>query len=145
VTYRCHIMCHIMWFVPNISYFTYSMAEFWRFYLEWPEQKAPRSRTLRSPCPRLGAAGSHRKSRVSEPERCYGAGSWSVWTHLKREGLRLHDSLQDHEPVRGHVDVAAVLDLVLQVWVRTLTPTQCHDINNELFSKSSWKTERIIG
>lgn len=42
-------------------------------------------------------------------------------SYLQRERLGLHDSLQDHEAVRGHVDVAAVLDLVLHVWIDSLT------------------------
>ena len=49
-----------------------------------------------------------------------------IKSHLKREGLRLHDSLQDHEAVRGHVDVAAVLNLVLHIWIHTLTHTRTH-------------------
>lgn len=41
---------------------------------------------------------------------------------LQGEGLGLHDSLQDHKAVRGHVDVAAVLDLVPHVWIHPLMP-----------------------
>lgn len=43
--------------------------------------------------------------------------------YLKGKGLRLHDSLQDHKTVRGHVDVAAVLNLILDIWIHTLTNT----------------------
>lgn len=41
--------------------------------------------------------------------------------HLKGKRLRLNNSLQNHKTIGGHVDIAAVLNFILHIWIHSLT------------------------